>query len=573
MKKKLLSQIFFILSCTMTFAESQDDRIASLLNYIQFSTCKIIESQNKGLLENEFSDILNNINPSSLKKSELINQYEYLLTSLTRLKLTQNQRRHLEEVSALKRKNAIFNSLNSFGSVLYVPSKDPASIGISLAYATLNAGFNYARTVNNIRLEENAELFELSQQDLKEIDSQRASLFITSTKIYKKNKFKSRKLINESEMKSFAKIASLVDSTYDTEELAKIAERNLPSLERMEESFRKFSPYWLTLGKCYMYAGQAEKASASFEKVYQIDNASTIFKNKKSPYIKEAAKNNIYLLMKNNDRNVEKYAEIIRNNSLLDQNTQDDLSYFFYAVYVYTEELDKAKKELDYLKKRGLEADFTQLSCSYNLLTNDISSAEHKLAEAMLKSLSQIRFGKTAELAELFASDKNLAKVQDTVYFTSGLRFISFEYRKIEREESAPAENKNAFLSFIDDGIDTYKKITGTETTNVSKFNLTRINLPSSGNTNFYYIPKLSWKALQSNYIITLSTGTESFSYTHSDSRDYSKTISLELPFDEGPTKKLSAANIMPCLIGINIDGIFEYYIPNVSTGKWEKVK
>ena len=158
-----------------------------LINYIQFSVAKIINGKSKGLLEDEFDTVINNINPSSLQDIDLITVYEDLLKSLTMLKLNENQREQARKILERKKKNAITHSLNSFGSI-FVPGGNIATMFAAAAYTGLSAVLNYKRAVNDAKIENEENEFEINQSDLEYIDSLRSDLFIATAKVFS-NKF------------------------------------------------------------------------------------------------------------------------------------------------------------------------------------------------------------------------------------------------------------------------------------------------------------------------------------------------------------------------------------------------
>lgn len=413
----LLICVILILSNISIYAFDENDRISSLINYVQLSTCKILESENKGFIEDEFSAVLNNIEPSSLKDKEIIDGYEYLLATLTELKISNNERNQLKVVAEQKRKNAINNSLNSFGSVLFVPSKDPASIVISLAYATVNASFNYARTINEINIEKEEKSFQLDQTDLRLIDQQRSSLFTTVAKVYADKPFTSEKIINEKEMRYLAQVMAEIDSAVGEEELKNIAKRNIQSIKKMETNFRTFSPYWLVLGILNLNIEKYEDAYIALNKVYEVDTACNIFKNKKSPYIREAAKQSILICMKTGKKDIDKHLKLVYENSTLDQTTQDDNSYFFCSVYLFLNDYLSAKKEIDYLYERGIEPEYGDLTCQYYLLSLPNTDIKYKLSETMLKAQMILNSGLKVDKT-LFNENPT-----DDYYIENGLAF------------------------------------------------------------------------------------------------------------------------------------------------------
>ena len=366
---------------------SGSERVVELLNQIQFTTCKIINSKNKGLLESEFDDILNNIEPSSLEDDELISEYGRLLNTLTELKLSQNQRARVEERSKEKRKNAIFSAFNSFGSVL-VPSSNPYTLGISLAYVALNATFNYARTVNEIKIEERDEEFEISQAELRNIDSQRTSLFTTAGQIFSSAKYKSSGFIAEAEMKEFARLAyELETATNDS-----IIARNHPLLENMRENFSNFIPFWSILGQSYQKLGDSKSAKAAFKKVEELSRKSRIFKT--NPYQRDSSKQMIAILLKEKAgrSEIEKQISLVEKNTLKTQVMQDDLQYFLCSVYIAIKEYGKANKCMAYLLERGLESKTDRMNCDLAVLTGNKNSTEYKQSEALVAYLDS-KFG------------------------------------------------------------------------------------------------------------------------------------------------------------------------------------
>lgn len=405
----------------------EDERVTALLNQIQFTTCKIINSKDKGLLESEFDDILNNIEPSSLKDDDIISEYGYLLNTLTALKLTQNQKEHIEEMAKLKRKNAIFNSFNSFGSVLYVPSKDPVSIGIALAYAALNAGFNYARTVNEIKMNEKDEEFDIQQTELQMIDQQRASLFTTCAKIYGRSKYSSSGLIGEAEMKDLAKIAFAMEKATD-EERKSVAQRNLPTLEKMKDNFSAFIPYWSVLGETYMALGDNKNAKATFKKVEELSEKSQVFKI--NPYLRDGSRQMIAILLseKAGKSELKKQIALLEKNTLKTQVMQDDLNYFLYSTYIAMKDYGAAEKCLDYLTRRDLEHEIEPFSCTFALLTEKADSEKYRKSEAMM-----------AWHASVFSDDGKAVCIKcpfEVTYaysFTEGFFFDKEQELEIER--------------------------------------------------------------------------------------------------------------------------------------------
>ncbi|GEM_PF-6004585 len=358
---------------SMASRNMEEENIAFLLNLIQFSVAKIIVSENKGFLTYEQESIMNNYERSELVDAKIINEYKYLFEGITQLVIRGEKRQFLDKKIQFKKDNAIYNSLNSFGSVLVAPSP------VGIAYAVLNAGFNYARTTSEINMEKMEEDFQLKIDNIKNIDELRGSLFSTSALVYMEKKYHSQYLITETSMKDLAKAAFAVDTTDDPS----VLKANLVLLEDMihDASMSKFSPLWLTLGKVYFKLNEYEKAESSFNKVCTMK--SSVLRH--NPYIAEAARYILTIRMKNNQ-----YLDLEKYESLIDKNTppgvRDDLYRFLASVYIFNEDWDSAKKYVEYLKSRNVEAEYGVLASTVDLHFYPENSIEYRRAEAIFRS-------------------------------------------------------------------------------------------------------------------------------------------------------------------------------------------
>ena len=112
MKKKLTISFLVLLLTSLLFGkeihEISDERAIILVNYLQYSLTQIREHpDNKIVADHELNYIIDNINPSTLKDSFIIDAYTNMSKSLSSLELTANERKHSEMLAARERKNAI----------------------------------------------------------------------------------------------------------------------------------------------------------------------------------------------------------------------------------------------------------------------------------------------------------------------------------------------------------------------------------------------------------------------------------------------------------------------------------
>lgn len=396
---------------------SQQDAV-NLINYIQMSVSKVINSRSKGMLEEEFSYIINNINPTALQDENIIRGYETLLGTLTRLKLSEMEKDHIKEVQARQRKAAITNVFGSFGSILTGVSP------VQLAYAALSAALNYAKAVMDADAAASEAEYQIEKLDLEIIDQQRASLFVTSARVFQGKTNGDVGLITEEEMKDFAAIATDIEVKDKT-----TAERHIPTLNSKIPSFQYFAPFWVVFGNAYMKAEKYDSALdcyAKFEQLMEKDDH--LFSS--NAYYVEVAKNIISILMLTGSEDYERilsYVDIIKDKTSRVSERLDDMYYYLINVYTYCGEEEKALASMDYLINRGLENSPTEGKLS----TVIYSKGEDGLSlesDIFLKIFEGTRFGYD-EIIEKFLSDNKLkAKIATKVVLASEYDISSITY-------------------------------------------------------------------------------------------------------------------------------------------------
>ena len=366
-----------------------------LINYIQFSVAKIINGKSKGLLEDEFNSVINNINPTSLQDSELISAYDLLLSTLTELKLNENQREQTIKILEQKKKNAVTNCLNSFGSI-FVPGINPLSMLASTAYTGISAVLNYRRAVNEVIIEGEEEFFEINQNDLEYIDTLRANLFIATAKIFANRSNSVEGLISENTMKQFA---DSVNKLYESKESAR---SSLVFLDAAEHDLSFFPPYWLARALADFKSGSEKRAYLEYlEKFNELNSDSPIFK--KNPYCIEAAKlviedSNILLTSNSIDNNlieqcknnISKAIDIIKHNTQSIQTDLDSMNFDLVQLYEQIGDFENANKCIKYLEGRQLISKNSRLKLQYKLLQNKVNDIE--TVSLMEKAFGAVEF-------------------------------------------------------------------------------------------------------------------------------------------------------------------------------------
>lgn len=353
MKKNKILAIFacFLVSVTSIFGQSknptEDEKIiyAMLMNQLQYSLQTVEYYGDRVVLDQEYNTIICKIDKTKLKdeKEEAITAFTNLLTTITALKLNDNEKVFLEQQASKEKKEAINKVLQGTAlSTIYgiqqigsgignAVSKNPekAAQGITqiiqgstgLMYSGVSAFFNYRNTLNTIQNQLNRDLFRINQDKLKNIDSSRNSLWKTQSKFITRYNIPKRYEIKEDQMKDLIEI--LDSKKYDNKSKLRL-------LEEKKDIFAIFTPFWYELGAAYQEDGNYAKAIECYtEFEYQKKNYSIIDNDS---YYTELAKNMISMIQSGNSKkDINYYLNIIKNDETV--STYADNKLYLASVY------------------------------------------------------------------------------------------------------------------------------------------------------------------------------------------------------------------------------------------------
>lgn len=250
-KKIFLILIYSLILLFEAFSKTKkdisDERAVMLINYLHYSLAQIKANPDKIVAEHEFETIVNNINSTSLKDEDIISAYNEMLGTLGSLKLLDEEKRHAEELAAKERKNAIFKILKSSGSI-FAPGRHPL---ISLAYAGISAGLNYADARAQADINKFESEFQIEQGILRTIDEERRQLYTSSANVFS-SRGDNDKIITEKLMEDFVKAIKQDSRTKESR------------LDSMKHSFELFPPFWFALGYAQQENGRYNEALKSY---------------------------------------------------------------------------------------------------------------------------------------------------------------------------------------------------------------------------------------------------------------------------------------------------------------------
>lgn len=234
--------------------EISDERAIILVNYLQYSLAQIITNPNNRIIASHEFEKLELINDSTLKDMDIIQAKTDMQKSLSALKINGDEREYIEIIAARERENAIYSIFSSAGSV-FVPGQNPI---LSIAYASINAGLNYAGSIKRAKDAEFDNRFK-NLEDLKRI--------IDDTRIN----------LHDKTAKAFAyrnDTSLLVSTTHMTDFTDALAIEDLASrehtLSELKPNLEMFPPFWFALGYTQHKNGKYEEAIESYNKYNEI---------------------------------------------------------------------------------------------------------------------------------------------------------------------------------------------------------------------------------------------------------------------------------------------------------------
>ncbi len=319
---------------------------AMLMNQLQYSLQIIQHYKNKAILEQEYDTIICKIDKTKLKdeKGDSIVAYSDMLTTLTSLKLDENEKLFIKAQAEKEKSEAMYKSLSSLGTsagvaIASFAKGNPAQAVAGLLYAGVSTAFNYRSIMNDLENQADEAMFKLEQNELKTIDGQRNGLFVNYAKFITTYNIPKQYEIKEDQMRWL--VEKLDSPKTDANEKANM-------LSAKKDIFAIFPPFWYELGAAYQEAGDTARAKACYAEFEKLKKDYSIIDN--DSYYTELAKNMIQILMaedKNgsNRKAIEGYLEIIEKDGTVSNESENRL--YLATIYAALGNNDKALKALE----------------------------------------------------------------------------------------------------------------------------------------------------------------------------------------------------------------------------------
>ncbi len=233
-------------------------QVLQSLNQIAVSLNHIITYNDKVVLDQEYNNIINNLNLSKIPDADIITLLQELMDLLTNSKIQDHEREYLSYKYDKKIQNELKTRLRSriFETDLVI---NPYTTVLN---ALLNVGsfyFNYRTQIDDYKREQDEKAWEIEAKTMQGLNSFYKKLLKCSWDLMQRYSFPDEWRLNENQINNYIQILKEPD-----------LELRYRKLERIEQSFQKFPPYWYYRGQAAMEIGKKEQALHCFDQFQRI---------------------------------------------------------------------------------------------------------------------------------------------------------------------------------------------------------------------------------------------------------------------------------------------------------------
>ena len=209
---------------------------ALCLNYALVSLCKIASYNDVGVLDQEYNNIINNINLSKIEDYEVVDLFTDLMDTLTAAKITDKQKDFIRKRYERKVGNAMYAAFGNIRSGMHF-TVEPTTLALNALQSIGMGYFNYKKELAKYREEREEEEWKIDEQILRDLNDIRKSLFEKSWELLKRYDFPDAWRLVEKQVEEY------VNALKDND-----AQRRLRKLNRMKQQFQAYPPFWYYLG-------------------------------------------------------------------------------------------------------------------------------------------------------------------------------------------------------------------------------------------------------------------------------------------------------------------------------------
>ena len=218
--------------------KGEERKAAYALNLCTVSVSQIIEYNDLAIMEQEYDNILNNLNLQNFPKDEaLLKILKQLLDVISFFRIQDGEKKLLEEQYKKKVKDAIWSAIPSPSVILAGGKAGVAGLVTSAVLAVGTGYMNYRKERATIDDEKKQKDWELQKSAMEQFHALRRELFDTAWRLADAYKFEDAYRLTERQISQYNMILTDPDSIRRYERLAYI-----------QKKFEAYPPFWYQLG-------------------------------------------------------------------------------------------------------------------------------------------------------------------------------------------------------------------------------------------------------------------------------------------------------------------------------------
>ena len=211
-------------------------RAAYALNLCTVSVAQILDYNDINVLEQEYENILNNLNLEQMPKAEpLLDIRRNILDTITFFRMSEGDKKMIDLEYQHKVRNAVWSAIPSVGAIF--ATSNPVALGITLATQVGIGYMNYRRNRAEYQLGLDKEYWQLRRTAIDQLNGLQKELFTTAWKLSQEYNFPDEYRLTEKQIHEYNKI--LMEGN-------PIKRYNL--LAAIQEQFTAYPQFWYQIG-------------------------------------------------------------------------------------------------------------------------------------------------------------------------------------------------------------------------------------------------------------------------------------------------------------------------------------
>ncbi|MBF0258314.1 MAG: hypothetical protein HQK62_05660 [Desulfamplus sp.] len=233
-------------------------QVLQSLNLIAVSLTHIMNYNDKMVLDQEYNTIINNLNLSNIPDADIITLLQELMDLLTSSKIKEGEREHLLSRFDKNVQNELKNRVRSriLDTDILI---NPYTTVLTAILSTGSFYFNYRAQMDSYNREKEEGKWAIEVKTMEGLNNFYKKLLKYSWELMRRYNFPDEWRLDEKQISDYTDILKEPD-----------LERRYRKLERIENSFQKFPPYWYYRGEAAQESGRNEEALSCFKQFQQI---------------------------------------------------------------------------------------------------------------------------------------------------------------------------------------------------------------------------------------------------------------------------------------------------------------